>query len=215
MIVVGATNRPFDLDEAVLRRLPRRILVNLPDLKERMEILNVLLKDEVVEDETKSREAIVKLVAEKTRDFSGSDLKNLCIAAGEYIVSMINHYMRFALHELLIALTHYYKIALNALREQVIANDNPPAADVNVTPPASSIFKDNTSSRNATVTRVLHSDHFIKPLESGEVVPSLNDRAELSKQLEEWNKMYGTGATGYMRGSNWGFKTTATTADII
>ena len=84
VIVVGATNRPFDLDEAVLRRLPRRILVNLPDLSERIEILLLLLRDEIVEDSDKTREEVIKIVAERTRDFSGSDLKNLCIAAGTY-----------------------------------------------------------------------------------------------------------------------------------
>jgi len=31
VVVVGATNRPHDIDEAILRRLATRMMVNLPD----------------------------------------------------------------------------------------------------------------------------------------------------------------------------------------
>ncbi|KIP09632.1 hypothetical protein PHLGIDRAFT_102653 [Phlebiopsis gigantea 11061_1 CR5-6] len=76
IIVIGATNRPFDLDDAILRRLPRRLLVDLPGEKERAEILRILLRDE-----TLASDVDLKLLAKKTDSFSGSDLKHLCVSA--------------------------------------------------------------------------------------------------------------------------------------
>ncbi|KAI0445676.1 hypothetical protein F4803DRAFT_506941 [Xylaria telfairii] len=74
--IMVATNRPFDLDEAVLRRLPRKLLIDLPLEVDRTAILKIHLKDEVV-DETVSIEDIAK----HTPLYSGSDLKNVCVAA--------------------------------------------------------------------------------------------------------------------------------------
>ncbi|KAH6801337.1 P-loop containing nucleoside triphosphate hydrolases superfamily protein, partial [Perilla frutescens var. hirtella] len=76
ILVLGATNRPFDLDDAVLRRMPKRIYVGLPDVENRSKILKVLLN----KDNLASRFSFEQL-AEATQGYSGSDLKNVCIAA--------------------------------------------------------------------------------------------------------------------------------------
>jgi SpoVK/Ycf46/Vps4 family AAA+-type ATPase len=74
--IMVATNRPFDLDEAVLRRLPRRLLVDLPVEKDREAILKIHLKDEIL-DSSVSLEKLAK----ETAFYSGSDLKNVSVAA--------------------------------------------------------------------------------------------------------------------------------------
>lgn len=74
--IMVATNRPFDLDDAVLRRLPRRLLVDLPTEKDREAILKIHLADEDL-DESVSLAKISK----DTPYYSGSDLKNVGVAA--------------------------------------------------------------------------------------------------------------------------------------
>lgn len=74
--IMVATNRPYDLDEAVLRRLPRRLLVDLPLEKDRASILSLHLKDETLDASVS-----IPDIAKNTPYYSGSDLKNVCVAA--------------------------------------------------------------------------------------------------------------------------------------
>ena len=74
ILILGATNRPEILDKALLRpgRFDRRIIVDKPDLKGRVEILKVHSKD-VLMDETVDLDAI----ALATSGAVGSDLANM------------------------------------------------------------------------------------------------------------------------------------------
>ncbi|KAJ5290851.1 hypothetical protein N7478_000102 [Penicillium angulare] len=74
--IMVATNRPFDLDDAVLRRLPRRLLVDLPTEQDRLAILKIHLKKEQLDPAVD----LVEL-SKRTELYSGSDLKNLSVAA--------------------------------------------------------------------------------------------------------------------------------------
>ncbi|XP_057798578.1 uncharacterized protein LOC131014585 [Salvia miltiorrhiza] len=75
ILVLAATNRPFDLDEAIIRRFERRIMVDLPSVENREKILKTLLSKEKAED------LDFKELATMTEGYSGSDLKNLCVTA--------------------------------------------------------------------------------------------------------------------------------------
>ncbi|KAM0824900.1 hypothetical protein ACQ4PT_069912 [Festuca glaucescens] len=84
VLVLGATNRPFDLDEAVIRRFPRRLMVNLPDASNREKILKVILAKEELGQDTD-----LESLANMTDGYSGSDLKNLCVTAAHFPIREI------------------------------------------------------------------------------------------------------------------------------
>lgn len=42
ILVLGATNRPSDIDSAILRRMPKRFAVGLPDTEQRFKILSLV-----------------------------------------------------------------------------------------------------------------------------------------------------------------------------
>ncbi|RRT84372.1 hypothetical protein B296_00003733 [Ensete ventricosum] len=56
ILVLAATNRPFDLDEAIIRRFERRIMVGLPSQESRELILRTLLSKEKVEEKLEFKE---------------------------------------------------------------------------------------------------------------------------------------------------------------
>jgi cell division protease FtsH len=74
VIIVAATNRPDVLDPALLRpgRFDRRIIINLPDIKGREEILKVHARKILV-----AKDVNFEIVARGTPGFSGADLENL------------------------------------------------------------------------------------------------------------------------------------------
>lgn len=80
VMVLAATNRPWDVDEAILRRLPRSFEVGLPNKEQRAKILGVTLQHEKLEKGFFLNEmnAPIWQIAERTKGYSGSDLQELC-----------------------------------------------------------------------------------------------------------------------------------------
>ncbi|XP_026322758.1 ATPase family AAA domain-containing protein 1-B-like [Hyposmocoma kahamanoa] len=81
VIIMGATNRPQDLDKAIQRRMPSTFHVPMPNAAQRERILQLILKAEPI-----ANDIDFGRLAMATEGFSGSDLHELCRQAAVYRV---------------------------------------------------------------------------------------------------------------------------------
>ncbi|KAK8469787.1 hypothetical protein PHAVU_005G173450 [Phaseolus vulgaris] len=72
-MVLAATNFPWDIDEALRRRLEKRIYIPLPNLETRKELIRINLRTVEV-----SPDVNIDEVAKGTEGYSGDDLTNVC-----------------------------------------------------------------------------------------------------------------------------------------
>ena len=74
ILVLGATNRPQELDDAARRRLVKRLYIPLPDRPARLHILTRLLSKE----NCMVTRAEMEDISQRTEGYSGADMSNLC-----------------------------------------------------------------------------------------------------------------------------------------
>lgn len=79
VMLLGATNFPWNIDEALRRRLEKRVYIPLPDLEGRTALLEGALKDIKIEDLN------IDQLASTLDGYSGADITNICRDA-----SMVN-----------------------------------------------------------------------------------------------------------------------------
>lgn len=72
-MVLAATNRPWDLDEALRRRLEKRIYIPLPGPEGRRQLFEINLRD-VKQGGDVDLQELVK----RTENYSGADVTNVC-----------------------------------------------------------------------------------------------------------------------------------------
>ncbi|PCH38086.1 AAA-domain-containing protein [Wolfiporia cocos MD-104 SS10] len=197
VIVIGATNRPFDLDDAVLRRLPRRLLVDLPGEKERTEILKIMLRDE-----TLAEDVDFHVLAKKTESFSGSDLKHLCVAAAlDAVKERVTVPWRSSPVQTSAAAIespaadYTSAVATSATPEAEpavsdVTNPAPAETDVRESPVAASTAESGQATTPA-YSRTLKWPNFEKALK--EITPSASELLGTLADLRKWNEEFGEG----------------------
>lgn len=74
IVIIAATNRIDVIDPAIMRpgRFDRKVLINLPNEQERVEILNIYIQTDKI-----SNDVDIEKIAKKTISFSGAELENL------------------------------------------------------------------------------------------------------------------------------------------
>ncbi|VDD74032.1 unnamed protein product [Mesocestoides corti] len=73
VMVLAATNFPWDIDEALRRRLEKRIYIPLPSVTGRLALLQINLREVPLDDDVNFEE-----IAEKLDGYSGADITNVC-----------------------------------------------------------------------------------------------------------------------------------------
>lgn len=74
ILVLGATNRINEIDDAILRRMPKRFSVTLPNASQRLKILRLVLKDTKIDPAGFDMEYVARVMD----GMSGSDIKEAC-----------------------------------------------------------------------------------------------------------------------------------------
>lgn len=80
-MVLGATNFPWGLDEALRRRLEKRVYIPLPDRPARRQLFDINLRDVHIQSDVN-----LDNLAELCEGYSGADITNVCRDASMMVV---------------------------------------------------------------------------------------------------------------------------------
>lgn len=92
-----ATNRPFDLDDALLRRLQRKFFMSLPDFEARVKLFKLFLINENDPLQPRLRDEDYEDLANRTNNYSPADISNLCQACRVSCADKTTHSTHFGL----------------------------------------------------------------------------------------------------------------------
>ena len=99
VLLIGATNLPWNIDPAARRRLNRKIYIRLPDIDDRYQLIAHRLHQNSGDIGHRITETEMRLLAEATPNYSGSDLVTLIHAAYQKTIEEIKTASHFRAHK--------------------------------------------------------------------------------------------------------------------
>lgn len=115
ILIIGATNRPQELDEAARRRLVKRLYIPLPDSQARREIIQILLKGQ----QHGLTPADIDEVCQGTEGYSGADVDNLCKEAALGPIRSIPNIMEISADQVRPITLEDFRAAMRQVRASV------------------------------------------------------------------------------------------------
>jgi SpoVK/Ycf46/Vps4 family AAA+-type ATPase len=137
VLVLGATNRPNQVDSAILRRLPRMFRIELPTAQGRLDILRLTLKGHPLDD---SALQYLPQLATNLKGYSGSDLKELCQCAA---LESVREVMK----------EHSYQAVMSSSKQST--DQSPSTSNTAKPPPPSSTTPSTTTASTSPATQPL------------------------------------------------------------
>jgi fidgetin-like protein 1 len=120
VLIVGATNRPHELDEAARRRFVKKLYIPLPEDAGRRDLVQRLLSKNANSLHGDNIEEIVR----RTQGFSGADIRSLCQeAAMGPIRESMSSICNINEADLPPIGFHHFQMAMNAIRPSVAQKD--------------------------------------------------------------------------------------------
>ena len=119
ILLIGATNRPEELDSAMQRRLAKRMYIPLPNRQGRLHILKNLMSNINNELSEKDLEQVVI----RSKGYSGSDMKNLCTEACMFPLRKMGDIAEIKSDEILPVGLEDFVMALEVVRASVSEDD--------------------------------------------------------------------------------------------
>jgi SpoVK/Ycf46/Vps4 family AAA+-type ATPase len=200
VFVMVATNRPFDLDDAVIRRLPRRLLVDLPTQADREAILRIHLAGEQLDDSVDLED-----LAKRTPFYSGSDLKNIAVSAALACVKEENEQAAAAAAKATLETEPPVQAEADSATEfpesSTTSTVSPKSLSTQASPPKV-LHLVRGQSYNFPEKRVLHVRHFNQALQ--EISASISEDMSSLNAIKKFDEQYGD-RKGTKRRKDFGF----------
>jgi SpoVK/Ycf46/Vps4 family AAA+-type ATPase len=79
ILIIGATNRPQEIDDAFIRRMSKRLYIPLPNRVSRKQLItNVISKEREKKSKYDIDEGDMEEILQRSKGYSGSDMINVC-----------------------------------------------------------------------------------------------------------------------------------------